>query len=374
MILRVHIIPMLVLIQMAIFTFAMIPFFLNIYSRDGNIALRQNENYKNCIVLLSVLFLVFASYDGDWYHYLDIVNQIYTNPTSFTHLESFQIWTILNVSFGNYYLWRLLIWGGAVFFLYKALDRLKTNNLVTWSVFIAMSLIQISTGRVYLGLSMLFYGYSLIITAKSHIRFILFGILLIISSLFIHKSMFIYICGALISLIKFQKWMIILVLCCLPIFIGLFMEILVLYLFSGDVDNNINSYLSEETAALGWGINIYNYVIRICQIVLFICATIYVIKLKNNNLKITRIWQFSFASIFTYLVVYGALTANQIGSTSISARTLMPLYYTIPILVSDMIKERFKLKINLAFIMMLYIISVYRLLYAYYLQKNSAGV
>jgi hypothetical protein len=365
---------MLVLVQMAIFTLAMLPFFLNIYYQNSHIALRQNNNYKNSIILLSIFFLVFASYDGDWYHYWDIVNQLYAHPNSVTHLEEFQIWTILNLSFGNYLLWRLLIWGGVVFFLYKALERLQTNDLITWSIFIGMSIIQISTGRVYLGMSILLYGYSLIITSHKNLKLVLLGLGLIALSLFIHKSIFIYICAAIVSLIKFRKWMIVLALCCLPLLIRMFMNILGLYLLAGEIDNNVNSYLNQEAITGGLGINIYSYTLRMIEFVLFLCSTIFVYKYKQTELITLRIWQFGFVTIYSFLIVYGALTANNIGSTSISGRILMPLYYIIPILVSTMIKKRFKFNINLICITVLYLMGMYRLSYALYLQRLGAGI
>ena len=374
MILKIHVIPMLVLVQMAIFTLAMLPFFLNIYYQNSHIALRQNNNYKNSIILLSIFFLVFASYDGDWYHYWDIVNQLYAHPNSVTHLEEFQIWTILNLSFGNYLLWRLLIWGGVVFFLYKALERLQTNDLITWSIFIGMSIIQISTGRVYLGMSILLYGYSLIITSHKNLKLVLLGLGLIALSLFIHKSIFIYICAAIVSLIKFRKWMIVLALCCLPLLIRMFMNILGLYLLAGEIDNNVNSYLNQEAITGGLGINIYSYTLRMIEFVLFLCSTIFVYKYKQTELITLRIWQFGFVTIYSFLIVYGALTANNIGSTSISGRILMPLYYIIPILVSTMIKKRFKFNINLICITVLYLMGMYRLSYALYLQRLGAGI
>lgn len=363
-------IPSLVLFQIAIFTFAMLPFFASIKYCKRNLYLHYTNRYTWCVVLLGLLFCIFASYDGDWYHYYDIIVANYEKPDPYTHIEPVHMWIISTVSFGIYIWWRIIIWGLSFWLLYLSFARLKMNDLLTWSAVICICVLQMSTGRVYLGIALLFYGFCCIINPVKRWKSVIKGLILMGFSIIFHKSMIIYICAGVLALIYYKKWMLIVFICAIPFMIKIFMSLLLKYLMSDNISNAVMWYLKDDQAAQGVGILIYKWSLYSLMFILFIVSSKYIVKKQNlpsNSFR--RIWQMLFILIALYIVVFCALTLNGIGSTSISSRITLGMYFPLAVLLSKMLKEKSNLELNIFLMLLFYVISIYRLSYAYYLQS-----
>lgn len=368
-------IPSLVIGQILIFTLALLPLFLRIKYHRGKITLQRIGDHTKSVAFLGFIFCVFASYDGDWYHYYDIVVENFKHPDPYSHIEPIHMWIITTLSFGIYLWWRIIIWGLAFWLLYLSFSRLKINNLLTWSSIIAITVIQMSTGRVYLGIALMFYGFCCIIVPLKHRRSVFKGLILMVVSIIFHKSMIIYITAGLFALIYYKKWMIFTVICCIPIFIKLFVTVLGMYLGSGEASNAAIRYLEAEQNAQGPGILIYLRSLYFLMFILFIISSQYFIKyLHFPYSPFRRIWQMALILMIIYVIVLCALTLNGIGSISISSRITLGLYFPLSILLSIMLRDKYKLKTNLSLILFFYLLGIYRLSYAYYLQSLGSGI
>ena len=367
--------PSLIFVQLLLYSLIMTPFLTSLRIKNGRLYYISSDNYKLCIIILGVLFSVFASYDGDWYHYIPAIKLNYFHNDPYTHLESSHLWIIKNLSFGSYLWWRLLVWGTSYWFIWLSLKRIGQDNLLTWTCIMAVCLIQLCISRTTLGIALLFYGFVCILKPKLKVWSALKGIILMICSLALHKSLFIYFMASIIALLHFRKWMLIMLLCLLPIVINIFTNILAMYFFAGELSHSAEGYLSGTTIKNGIGINLYIY--SLYSILLIIFCLFYKfqnIKTYNKHSFLENLWQNNYNIYFIYLITWGALTVNQIGNNDISLRILWGIYIPSSILISCMIRNNYKTSLNIILVLGLFISGFYRLLYAYYLQNIGSGV
>lgn len=185
----------LVFINILIF-FLMLYTFPTIYYRiSGN--KNNNINYLIFGILLTT-YSVLCYVDKDFYHYQEIYNSVkhigYSN-----HLEPIYVWLINNFSF-NYLSWRFVIWGTATIFLLLTISRLKLDIRSAICILAIFYVSTFSFLRMSLGVSILFYGYSLIIKLDSLKRGnVILGTIIVLSSVFFHRSIFIMILILFIS-------------------------------------------------------------------------------------------------------------------------------------------------------------------------------
>lgn len=149
-----------------------------------------------CYILLNV----FSFWEYDTYHTWE----------HFTYSNGFELYgyediysKIAGYSNGNYFIWRTIVWLPACLFIYltaKELDLL--NNKILLSIVLFGSFIGYSRGM--LGFTMLVYGATL---AKEHTNklSVVIGLVLVAFSYYFHKSMYVAILFATISLIPLRK-------------------------------------------------------------------------------------------------------------------------------------------------------------------------
>lgn len=350
----------------------MMPFFSLIKFKSGKIYLKMTQNYKNCVIILGILFCVFASYGGDWYHYWEIVEENYKKTDPYTHLESVHLLIIQYLSFGNYLFWRTLIWGTTFLFIHLSFKKINEDNLITWSCFIVICLLQVSSGRVYLGISILFYGFCCILKANNKFA-IIKGLLLMGMSILFHKSIFIYFVASLAALIHMKNWIIVVGVGMIPIFAKIFTSILIIYLVGLEKSNSATVYLDMDRRPTGIGENLYEYAFKSLIFFIFI-LTFNFSKTALPNYVERKMWQYSFNLVYIFLVVYLALTLKNIGSAVIPGRALIGTYIPLSVLYSKMLHNEYKLKINLIVFVGLYVVNIYQLLYSFYLQRLGTGI
>ena len=367
--------PKLILIQIVIYLLILSPFLFSIRIGKGKLYYKTSENYRRCVILLGVIFSVFASYDGDWYHYIPIVKSNYIQNDAQTHIEGIHVWIIKYLSFGSYIWWRLIIWGTSYWLIWLSLKRLNHNTLLTWTCVMAVCLIQMCISRATLGIALLFYGFVCVIQPKIRIWSVIKGLLLMSLSLIFHKSMIIYIVASLFALIHYKKFFLALFICFLPILIKIFTNILLLYVMADEVSHAAEGYLSDETKEKGIGANLYSYTYYCIMVFVFCLFFIGRKKLcPCNSLYSIKLWQNNYNIYYIYIVVWGALTANQIGNNDISYRILWGIYLPSAILISYMIRHNYKTSFNIILVLGLFLTGFYRLFYAYYLQSIGTGI
>lgn len=172
---------------------------LNRYHR-GNVVCKQQ------FALLGIfLFCLFSFWGRDWYgylHYTDIFRKGYGQIS----MEPFYVW-LLSLIEGNYFLFRSIVWGGAIVFFYKTIKRTELNiNLVLY-LFCGIYLIFFSYARATLCMAVIFFGYSLLYSHRKKYNqlAILIGISIIFAAFYLHKSSIFGIGAALISAIIMKR-------------------------------------------------------------------------------------------------------------------------------------------------------------------------
>lgn len=193
-----------------------------------------------------VVFCVFAFWGSDFFHIYDNYNELIA--TGWT-LES--VYQIIARDFfpDNYFLWRLFIWGLATMMLVKTFKVLGPSKDLAVCFFLMIWLLWFSYARVSLAMALAFWGLAVISRSRKTFVSILYGWVLIFSSLFFHKSSGFIICVSLIALLIPNKWnkKWILLLLCFPLMVFFARTSLSTFLISDLSSNNeeINSYIER---------------------------------------------------------------------------------------------------------------------------------
>lgn len=155
-------------------------------------------------VILIIMFAVFGYITGDYDNYIYIYDASeYYNET--VHVESLYA-ALMDWSHGNYALWRFFIWGPAVLIYGIILKKLNVNLNVAFMFFAILPMFYFCSHRQYLGLAIMYLGLVFFTTpSKNLIMSRLFAVMLMISSIYFHRSMPLYILLALVAMLPFKK-------------------------------------------------------------------------------------------------------------------------------------------------------------------------
>lgn len=365
-----------VLVPLVLYNIGFLLYLGHFRYKKGLIYFHQSNNYVGCCIFLCLLINVFATYDGDWWHYKDIIAELYINPTTISHLEPVHLFIVKYLSFGENLIWRFIIWSICLLFTYLSFRKLNINNLLTWTCYIVFfALYFYSTGRVSVAIAIQFYGYTCIIAGTKKIRSKLYGIFWIIISLFFHKTAFLTIIPIVASFFPLKKWQFIMCFMGLPFAIILFRKYLILFILAGEASDGMMRYLDKGQSAEGIGSQIMTILFNFAVSGVYIIS---VIRLYFRKLStpyyIHLLFRYVTFILLEYFVVYGALTAAGIGSTAISARILPMALLPLVIIYAYLWTKR-RWSFALFFFGLLGIIAInYRLLYAYYLYSLGTGI
>ena len=171
--------------------------FLLLVSLRGNIiGINEQESYRGRTILLSCGLLLFAltSFIGaDFFHYYENMaeykNQVFGDQD--VGLEAFYQYLIYFVS-GDYFLFRLVIWGGGLGLIILAAHKFGANVYHTLFAILAGFIITYSYARATLSMSVFFMGVVIICMAvenKHKFLPILIGSAIVACSTYFHRSM-----------------------------------------------------------------------------------------------------------------------------------------------------------------------------------------
>lgn len=208
-------------------------------------AINKSNNKRPVFIWISIiLYCLFAFWDTDYFTFR---NSFYTS------LEDFRdplYYYISFVSFNSYTFFRLIIWGTALLLFYKAFKQFKVHTNTILFIFVVSYLLLFSQVRASLGLSMYFYGLTLILNnkKKNTLKYF-YGIMLICCSYLGHRSMILPIVLTPFIFIKYnRKRVLIIVLAGFAA--GNFVSALLASVASGGIDAYVMSGLSGASDAL----------------------------------------------------------------------------------------------------------------------------
>lgn len=152
-------------------------------------------------VICALVFCLFSFWGKDWFHYQNDFWRLKRYPYSFSHMEDVYLFLIKICP--NYFTFRLAIWGPSLLLFHLTIKKLELNTELAWFIFGVLYIPLFAYGRFSLAIALMFYGSALLTQPYKNTKKIssIFGLLLIITSVFFHKSAIIgvgIICFALI--------------------------------------------------------------------------------------------------------------------------------------------------------------------------------
>lgn len=161
--------------------------------------------YLNIASFLFVAFCFYSFYDTDYYHYKEWIEKMGKKILFSNHLEDIYIWLVKSINY-SYELFRLIVWGCAALFLFKTFKILKLDLGVGMYIFSMIFLLIFGYARVSLGMSIAFFGFSILVS-RHYFNEKIIGVIIIALSMFFHKSMFFMAPIFILSLTKFNRRM-----------------------------------------------------------------------------------------------------------------------------------------------------------------------
>lgn len=150
------------------------------------------------LLLLVILFCVLGFENGDFYGY-----QSYLKDKDTQYMEPIYGFIAEIVSY-NYFLFRLVVWGGAILLFYRTAKRFKINPNNALFILFIMFISTFDYARASLAMSVYYYGLSFLcipIRSGKYVSY-LYGLSIIFLSFFFHNSMIICILIAPTALIR----------------------------------------------------------------------------------------------------------------------------------------------------------------------------
>lgn len=193
-------------------------------------------------VLLFLIFSVCPFWGTDWFHYKELIEGLsVTSDSSKSHLEIVYL-DLLPIIDYNYWVFRLLIWGGALVLFVDTVKRLSVRTDLVYYIFGCGFLCWFSYARVSLSMALAFYGASLLFRPYESIGRLsyILGFASILVSFYFHKSasfVIVVVLGAYLMMFLNRGYIKILLLM-LPLFVFL------TNIFVGDLFSNM--YDSED--------------------------------------------------------------------------------------------------------------------------------
>ena len=146
---------------------------------------RQNS----ILLLFSLLFIFVLTYcvDTDFFSYMKMVRDYDFTPGAHNHGEKIYGYLIYFLN-KNYFLFRAIVWGVALFLYYKTSKLLKIDTKVSISILSILFILTFSYARASLGMAVFFYGVAKFLKSNNLISK-WFSFIIIYSSCFFHSSM-----------------------------------------------------------------------------------------------------------------------------------------------------------------------------------------
>lgn len=236
------------------------------------------------LVYFVVLFCVFAFYSGDYYHYMLAFDDLLDKSRQMNIEPIYQ--DIANIA-KTYHIFRIFVWGSAIFCLIKTIDFAGINRKIAFGIFSILFITQFAYARVSLAMSLMFLGLSTTYTRTKFYKIIGYGIVLL--SLYFHKSAFFGIGAIVASIIfkHFQKSTITISLLCFPIAVFVIKYYIIQFL-SLDFDETAGglgagqTYMTNDAIAVGPGEFIKNFLWRS---VIYLTIYLFIRIVRNGQYK-----------------------------------------------------------------------------------------
>lgn len=346
------------------------------YAQLNRLHVHCNRKLDHFLIFTTILFSVFAFCDGDYYHYKDIFETLVTIKDDYTHMEPVYRF-LINCSFGNYSLFRLYVWGLAVLFFLKASNNLSISPNISFIILFLIYICTFSYARVTLGMSIAFWGLSILTQNKN----IIWGLVVLAASIFFHKTIAFGILAILLAITfhNMTKRRVFFIALVYPLLIVLVKYYLVQFL-SFDFDefetlgiNSGQAYLEKDRVAGGIGAKIGGL---LKNSLYYLMAFIYIKSIFDGiYLNFSRQMKIVSSACF-FIVIISTIFSFDLGyNTSIFYYRL--LYFAmIPstLFLTYCVQNKLYVKLTIVTLIVGILATSYQLLYNFYLQSIGLGI
>lgn len=302
-------------------------FFILLLSGHG-IKREQNTMFLSFNIILFIILSVFGNcITPDYESYREIVETIATTKDPFVHVEKFYIWWISYIG-NNFFLYLLLLYLVSYSFIYYSFRLLHISNIILFLfVYVVFILYYSMSGRQFLFNAVFFTG--MILLAKRHW---LSSLIIIFTSVFLHKIAYIAIPLLLICFLSLNRRLITIILCLFPI-VAIIGNYFVDY-YLNDIFLEINwlagsNYLVKDSTvggSLWWSvISFYHTSVN------YLCSfyvLYYMRNIRSSVRKVDRImYSMLFWCVYISLLFYAFNLPDKTIASRVSSLSLLPLCY-----------------------------------------------
>ncbi len=219
----------------------------NVYTRKGL-----------AMWFLCAVFVVFAFWGGDYYHYAEIITEMSDSQFDYmvvlnqNHMET-PYWILAHFCNYNYLVFRFIVWCGALALLWSLCRFLSIGSAPFMFFFVPMALLSFSGPRMCLAEVIALWGWYLLIRHwdRKGFSLVLFfvSLVLIFMSTFFHKSSFFFAAVLVLSvMIDLDIKKLRLLLASLPVMVLIVSTVIVPFLMGHDVsDEGLINYRSAQS-------------------------------------------------------------------------------------------------------------------------------
>ncbi len=304
------------------------------YRRDFVTCVNKGVHSYGFLFIMVTLFSTYAFCSADTYHYHDIYNRMHV-VNGPIHVEKVYFW-LLSILPRNYYIWRLIIWGLASFFLILTFKRYKLNQGVTALITAVVLLYQFAITRGSLGISIFLLSSSFLLKPINGKRLLscILGIAGCVLSLYFHRSMFAFICLFILSFLPINRFSLFLSLALFPILririIPAIESVVDLIALGDDMTRFTNSYMKGEHLSA----NIRGVIQQVinflpCFVSIYILIKANILRSVQGSRYITILSRYTFILFYVSMLFYG-----QNVSAFMSSRILHVMYFILTIVLS----------------------------------------
>jgi len=164
---------------------------------------QKNNNIGKIFLFVSLITLsIVAVTDNDFFHYADMIYSEIDDG----YMEPIYYWLSDFVNH-NYLLWRILVWGSALFVVLLIFKRLELDLQIVFLILFLCYINLFSYARASLACAVYFLGFTYLIKpAKIKILSYIWGITIILCSHFFHNSIFFLIAITPLIIIPMNKF------------------------------------------------------------------------------------------------------------------------------------------------------------------------
>ena len=296
--------------------FNILIFILLYYSSVWN-KIRNNNIINTFVIFLIITFCTYTYWSGDYFHYYDIYVFFQKNHIVF-HLED--IYEDILLFSSTYETFRLCIWGSGILIILFSAKLLHVKQSQILYLFIIFYLLKYSYARAAFAITILSFGYILLLkylTNKRNIILLLLSVFILIFSTQFHDSIVMALAVVPLSFIPLNKHRIILLMVFYPLLVYIVNTFFFPFILNNIVDEEdvYVSAIENTTTILAHGKNVGTLVVNTLTVLPIYLSMAYLIHkvyfLKIEISKTTHyLLNFSFLLIYTS-ALFAFLPNNQ---------------------------------------------------------------